>query len=833
MRKITNSVYSFIEDFIHTEELSAFQLDSASPSATHKAFYLRFEHAFKIVSPNWIPDKIYMTVEKTVIKSSKILTPWHGSFVFINKDNPQKQCKIHYYLDDEFKFKLANKLIIETINGEEYVISREYFSDENVQLGEDLPFCLKDLHDTLRVGIQKLRDLILLKSKELLEITQEILVMDTVLAQYLEDLPLLKRDGAVREAAVIHLNAYIEKVNQKNRYLDHSKDLSANMLQTYYHMLQSLSSEPLPSRNFAVDDYIQETTEESTETAIKYEIKQPEIGSQQVIEMLVADVNRLKVQTDSRSMVALHTALEQLVVELIILELENDTPENIVYVNSIRKTLPPDPLHKGTIKEYILAGNLSMVSQIFDSSDLNNIDYVDIFGLLLDQIEEDETRPNIDNLIEVAKYLYSASELYRNYIAVRMTLVCTLGSASGENIQLSLLGIQIYRNNFKAFDLYLSHGANIDTIHSWHGRLGFNAVYTLLLLRPSENFPLDLYLQALIKRGACLNNPYLIMPEVQYIHTDKASSPKKSDTNKVLKQMMFKPSKNNKLKKNLTFVTDFAEPYRYANALEFIWKSYQRTNPKHIESVASHADMHTCLIELLNMLSQNYFLMVLAPSFDGGLAFDVSEKNKEKNINANMKKMSEDGLIVIELDKKTGSMSGFQCQNYTMAAYITVKTSFGTAQERACSLESAQYLYAQFRRLVTVLSDDDKRELAKSMLKRALEAKRTTLLPCIQASYYLGAIVACSLLTTMTLNDYKMLFKLLNWYGQAVFSIAQDPSVLTTIENNTAVFLRNYIPLTANLLRSHLPNFNDLRRIESTRNQSNNSSLGSYRLTGL
>ena len=780
-----------------------------SHNPLHQAFYIILPTQVKLNSETWLFQEQHMSVEKEVVQTDKMRSPYHYTLTLVNKSDPNLICKIRYYLDDQLKFNhMAHQKIIQRQGSERIVLSDVSLDETTVLIADDPLFTFHEIKEHAKLGAIRLNELMLMKAQDQLELLNQINTIDTRIRSYLLDTNAIKMNPLIREKVIALITHYIALLSQQSKYTDNARTSSNHVLFSLLRLVQSMSSQ-LPEISIVDELFLEDEIEECRPVAVVSHHTEPVITSKQLIEQLLVEIIELESKTDIAHLISLNEHLEKISHELLIYEFSHHTSEDTLFLSSIRAQLPSNVSNLADyFKQMVMQGNLTMVSAIYQQIDLK-INYIELFESLLCKIESNKSFELTDALIDVASYFYHSSELYRTYVLFKLAHFeyATTFKISGQEIHMTILGQMMASNNFKAFTLYLDQGAQVDAYHAKHGRLAFNALQTLFFVHSGDLNP---YIQELFSHGATLNCPRIIVPPIVFSISEKPSARNAASQYKISEVVhhMISGSKSIKAQAQpVPFLRTFEEAHRTENVLELAWKTCQFSDPMLLKTITCFSDMKTCFLELLSMLNQDCFLIAIIPAFEGGLSFHLSEKDKTNVATQSMNKIRSDSMLYMAFSEVGSDLlvKDSYCQNKTIRGYITANPHHHNKEK---CIESAQYLFDHFSALFSTLTDDKKREFVTSIQRMAVSMSIQSPINHKEvAKWYLGAIIGLSMLNSMYVQDYQRLFKLLYQYGKHVDPIFTGTNVLGEISNNMQILVDFTGPIIAPLLLTDTPLF--------------------------
>ena len=794
-KTITHGLYNFLAD-----NLSEIKHHKIKPSKNpeHPAFYISLPWV-NVKNKTWKMKEQHITIERDVDTKQDFLSPSHFTLCFEHTADARILYKIHVYFDNTANF---NGTILKTTLTSDL---------------EPLDLTDEDIRKLAQAGQHILFELIQLKANKFIEIVQKIEQVDHELQTQLHNPKEIKYNSDKYNTVQLITSDYIQLLLKHDRYQD--DDIRDNW-DYFYHLSDALKileetpkrphiqrTEPAPTERL---NAVIETLE--TQPAIRNNLH--EENEKEVIYTLLEQVKLGQGSKDIASLIQYSNNLEKLNQALVIYDL---THNDEAFVAQIKLELPKNVHDLASLfYESALEGDLETLQSIFENITLK-INLLDLFEKVLFTIEMQPK--HCDHLIPIANYFFEHSELYRSYVLFRFlhthvdTPVYLANMRTATTVPLlksNLLAQMFLKDHISAFALYLRHGLSPLGCHSWCGRAGFNALQTLLLLDYCKTNP-EPYINLLFEHGAVMRTPKIQLPETYY--TMHLSNQSASSTPEIFDKISL-PSKKYPLLFTPKRTEQDISPEQHAlmeelcnqeHILGLAWRLKSNKTSSPLNTIIKHCDIHSCFFELHQILKQNYFLVSLIPSRQGGLFFHPNASAYEQACrNREELKGDEDDEYLWAFDRNSIEssfssfdrladqkecsktevnkfMSGLFAKNApqsvrvfthhkTIAINIYPDPAYQSANDIATiqhHTDSAKIIYDALKSLYHQTTANIRTNIVQSMRKMAVEAQLKN--DFLQAScYFQAGILAVSLHKTMDINDYKLLFSMLFQYGTCV-----------------------------------------------------------------
>lgn len=772
-KRVRHALYQFITDLVAKKDSSVRKI-KASTNPDHVAYYLPITSSNSLDDSNWQLQEEHLTIERDINLHHNFLSPSHHTLCFNHKRILGLVCKIHLYMDISGNF-----------NGEVLTSVIE----NNTLRSDVLPIILDETtkRQHAHQGQRVLLELLNKKARAYLALSREIEENDHLLFQKLNAIQPIKDNSVEIDSIKSLINTAIRLNNQLDNYRENEITGDWNYLLRLSDAIKTV--ELLCPKNTTIDKKAPDIVENvSTLSSCEAFVKSPVISNDKKDqESIRAQVNAiLQINTtDLHELIKLNSLLRTINQDLLIYELMYFDP---AFVNEVRTQLPPEAICNLSTMfcAAVLEGNLEVVSILFEQAEFT-VDFPKLFEELLTTIE---SKPQTcDRLIQVADYFYQQSELYRAYVLFRLETAYRnvdiefrgLNGVLVDDFHINILCQMFILSHVKAYEMYLRHGVSPTSIHAFCGQTGFNALQMIILLAdmPNNNDNSLICLELLFKHGAILKTVPMRMPE-KYFETysitrssdliptffnckstkGSVKKPLNADL-RVVEKSLAKPVAEAKL---LTELGQCDSIFSFASKIYF---SKNDIYP----ALVSYSDVKTCLLQFVAITKSYLFAGLFIPSDQGGVLTYSAEKEAvliaEKNVEPFM--------------QKSGA-SRFK-KNPTIQHLIYFLPKANTQGELGeANLSQALCLNTHLSSLLVKMSRDNLlvlvQELRVLAMKVASSAKEATnaddkLIYTIDACAYLkAAVVAISMIKTLELNDYKLMFTLLYQYAQRMDSLS-------------------------------------------------------------
>ena len=373
------------------------------------------------------------------------------------------------------------------------------------------------------------------------------------------------------------------------------------------------------------------------------------------------------------------------------------------------------------------------VGQIYPSV-VCKIDMMNLFAEIHQKImSKDEA---MENLIQVADFLYEHSTDYQAYMLVKMRTFCQCNESLVHLI--SPLILSCTTNNFPVFQMYLRQGCSIHSAHMFEGDIALNALQVIVLLSNTlieqmSITTLKCYVSSLFEHGAKLITPVLLDAHTNHLiplnttkdisdlvkmvkdkHRDgrvvESSRRLEKGRNAGIHERKHHPSIAKSLSKHQVILSCNRETLQRVSQipdilqLSVILGLHQTYHHEIIEQIASYADLKPCLNAMLILLNQGCFIRLLSTYHEGK----------------------------ITCFKATEEMSAYidECQKGPHDRFNTFQFVYGFNNSELPEqlnkddiMLKLHYLIQRFQALYFPLPDKSKRELIKELKSEAIKAQ--------------------------------------------------------------------------------------------------------------
>lgn len=758
-----------------------------SNNEEHAAFFIELATCSTVTKPfknsKWFFKEHHMTVEKSSILASQVMTPFHYTVIFCQKNAPD-QLKVHAYFDEQLKLIHFQK---KTTLLPDYAWSAgmDIDLDSTHPIEKTIPLTLNDIRELAARGKHAIFNLLANKAQFCMNLSNEIHNVDVELATTFSNNSEI--NTAVTWQKIIDLvNKYIELVRKQNRFSDHDWNDAEPFLQKVLDAaLNKLEHTAAPHTQ----------TDKSRPPSNEVLCLQPVIHSSETISdreeiaKLVSELQTIqKNQKNFRNLKRINTLIDKINLALSAFYIEHSPVETQHFIKDIREKLyvgKKQALSK--FEQDVLTGNLPDVREHYDKLD-GNIDLVHLFMQLLHKIESNMGDELTDKLIAVAHFFYNMSELYRSVLIVKQLHIKYVISTAID-FDVSMLTSMYLNNNFKAFKMYLDQGISPELPHSRWGRYLLNGLQSVVLCEQLSNEwsndNTQIYINELFKHDANVECEILLSQETNQSTYTPIKNVTLSSNTEFVKKIMNNDSLALNTQNYSTYTGLFNNATLYAkNILEFAL--FLPAHESTIRSITAYVHNKILYLAFLATLKDNHISMFIWASHQGGASFHPDKKsatilaqeakqrlnNKENNMLALKPIYQSPG------DPKSPVVDyRFEyALNTTVRAYIFANQG---------DISTTEYLYQRFECIFSMLEREDQLAFVNDILELAIRTRLTQSENIAgQALLYLGATIALSLITHLYEGDYRLLARLLYEHGEKTDAISPEPKKRYALRSN-------------------------------------------------
>lgn len=771
-----NSLYEYISD--HGEQFRSpdFNIERSN-NANHEAFYIKLAPStFKktLKKSVWLFKEHHITVEKLSMLGSRVMTPFHYTLRFDQRNNAKKMV-IHAYFDQKLKLIHFQKKISE-LSGDTWSDSVQDIDNHSSEsIDNQIELTLNDIRHLATLGKDILSDLLAEKSKFYMALSTDVYNADVALAK-----AQLEGSNVSWQKKIELIQKYITLIRKLNRFSDsnwnNSEPYLQSLLQSVRKKSQRQSAEELTN---ALDQ--QNTRSDILRLTINTNAKQtPEtVSDQENIEKLVAELREAESKPKSlKKIKTINRLIEQISIALSAFNIEHSSKESRTFLKNMYAKLYQNKQQAlSTFEEKVLSGDLSAVRQYHDGLDAQ-IDWVHLFIRLLDKMEAHGEVALTDKLIDVAHFFYDSSELYRSVLMVRQ-LYTKYIPAIGVNfdVDTSMLTRMYLDNKLNVFRCYLAQGISPELPHFRWGRYAFNALQSVVMcdmLMGNETSRTSDYIDLLFEYHAKMECSVVLLPETvqEYAAIPIQEHVEGSSTGFVKKILTKTPVTFNSRRYRTDANLFFSEELLLSNNILDFALCFPARSPT-LEHITDYVRHDILYLAFLATIKRDDFNMLMWVSYQGGASFHankemagITAQRSEEQLSAEQNNKIALSRIYSRPDDPRSDVVDYRFRyalNTTLRTYI-----FPGAGDD--DISTIQYLYNRFYTMFSVLAREDQLAFVKNIyglaIQTRLQKSENPEIIAKNALLYLGAIIALSLVNPLYEEDYRWLIRLLYEHGE-------------------------------------------------------------------
>lgn len=803
-----------------------FEIDPSN--RTRDTFYLGMHPnqsnlAQQLTSNPWLFDEQHTSIEKNDDPSNPAMGP-HVTLTYRHSKDPTLISKTHIFLNRHLQRNgcYQQRILKRGDNNIEETIFTENYSDgqrQTVTPYPGVPFSIQDLEQLSSVCIRHLLLLDAERVSKYLELYNKSQMLERSITETLHN----KCTDYLEEASMqldelkdilVELNAYTA-----GRKFVMDKLISAQITELKQQALEQAQTEddvPAAETNQVADGDILNTLLLVPNITNKHQKKLAQ--SIQMQDEIVTNIDDIleREATLPNQQEAFYNCLITLIETMFIFEYTFSSAEAAHFSRKQRARLNPKYFDLlSLLEEKVLLCQLDAVQSLFRVIQCK-YDLVPLFSKLLNHIDEWRDDAQCRKIARSIQYFYQDSEVFREFVRFKLHSIeysLRNDQVLSATLNFNILGSLYLSKKFHAYNLYLELGCSTEGKHGRVGRTAFNALQTLLLVSTQAQHSIKPYVEALFAHGAVTTTTlHYLYGEATQLELGTAQTNTSSYQRHAT--LFGEHSKEHHQKANTGIIkTKINLPLGkepiciqslaiQTHILNFAWQSLQLINPKSIEIIANFVDLKTCLLEYTTMLSQDNFLVSYIPSTKGGAAFVEDEASVEDVAQQYGNFQDNDNISTYAMTKDSnGHGHPMLCimiaERKTLLACVSLNPKYfnkttGISSFDKTLLASIKTLYEKIESMMILLSDSDKRVLVKSIVREAIEHKLRNELALKQLNRYTAAITLQSLVSHMSVSDYKTMIHLFKQYGEHLNAQLGKTSIaVTQIYSNLLWLLQN------------------------------------------